>query len=225
MTTVQESIDVAVPVTTAYNQWTQFESFPDFMNGVESITQTSDTASHWVIRVGGVLREFDTEITEQRPDERVAWKSVDGKSHAGAVTFHRLDETSTRVTVQLDWDPESVVEKVGSAVGADGRQVKSDLKRFKEFIENRGTESGAWRGEVAAADDAGTGGAAGMGGAGAGELAGERMAGGLDEVIGFAGIGQPGMAASPRDGTAPDAPRPADPATDDPDSGGPRFEH
>ncbi|HEY8295420.1 MAG TPA: SRPBCC family protein, partial [Micrococcaceae bacterium] len=183
-----------------------------------------------VIRVGGVLREFDTEITEQRPDERVAWTSVDGKSHAGVVTFHRLDGNSTRVTVQLDWDPESLVEKVGSAVGADGRQVKSDLNRFKDFIENRGTESGAWRGVVAASEDAGAGGAAGMGGAdsgaaGAGELHGEPMAGGLDEVIGFAGMGQPGLAASPRDGTAPDAPRPADPAADDPDSGGPRFEH
>jgi hypothetical protein len=119
---------------------------------------------------------------------------------------------------------------VGSAVGADGRQVKSDLNRFKDFIENRGTESGAWRGVVAASEDAGAGGAAGMGGAdsgaaGAGELHGEPMAGGLDEVIGFAGMGQPGLAASPRDGTAPDAPRPADPAADDPDSGGPRFEH
>jgi carbon monoxide dehydrogenase subunit G len=224
MTTVQESIDVAVPVTTAYNQWTQFESFPDFMNGVESITQTSETRSHWTTRVGGVLREFDTEITEQHPDERVAWKSVDGKSHAGVVTFHRLDPTSTRVTVQLDWDPETFVEKVGSAVGADNRQVKSDLRRFKEFIESRGTESGAWRGDVDAPGDAGTG---PSGPRTTSELGGERVAGGLDQrddVIGFAGTGQPGLAPSELDGTAPDAARPADPATDDPDSGGPRRE-
>ena len=225
MTTVQESIDVEVPVTTAYNQWTQFESFPDFMNGVESISQTSATGSHWVTRVGGVLREFDTEITEQHPDERVAWKSVDGKSHAGVVTFHRLDPTNTRVTVQLDWDPETFVEKVGSVVGADNRQVQSDLRRFKEFIESRGTESGAWRGDVdaPATSDAHTTSDAPT----TSDLGGERAAGGLDlpdDVIGFAGTGQPGLSASKLDGTAPDAARPADPATDDPDSGGPRRE-
>ncbi|MFP5315044.1 MAG: SRPBCC family protein [Actinomycetes bacterium] len=148
MATVQEFIDVSVPVSTAYNQWTQFETFPEFMGGVESITQISDTRSHWVTKVGGAEREFDTEITEQHPDERIAWKSTDGKSHAGVVTFHRLDDTNTRVTVQLDWDPENFTEKVGAAVGADDRQVKADLARFKEFIENTGNETGAWRGNV-----------------------------------------------------------------------------
>ena len=150
MTTVEESIDVAVPVSTAYNQWTQFESFPQFMGGVESITQTSETQSHWVTKIGGVERTFDTKITEQHPDERVAWKSTDGTSHAGVVTFHRLSDTDTRVSVQLDWDPETFIEKVGAVVGADDRQVKSDLKRFKEFIEGRGTETGSWRGKVKA---------------------------------------------------------------------------
>jgi uncharacterized membrane protein len=154
MATVQEFIDVSVPVSTAYNQWTQFETFPEFMGGVESITQISDTHNHWVTKIGGVEREFDTEITEQHPDERIAWKSTDGKSHAGVVTFHRLDDTTTRVTVQLDWDPENFTEKVGAAVGADDRQVKADLKRFKEFIENTGNETGAWRGNV---DAPGTG--------------------------------------------------------------------
>ena len=158
MTTVEEFIDVAVPVTTAYNQWTQFESFPRFMGGVVSISQISDTDSHWVTKIGGVEREFDTKVTEQHPDERVAWKSTDGKSHAGVVTFHRLGDELTRVTVQLDWDPETFVEKVGSAVGADDRQVKADLKRFKEFIEGRGSETGAWRGDVDAPGNAPAGG-------------------------------------------------------------------
>ena len=149
MSTVTESVDVHVPVHTAYNQWTQFESFPQFMNGVESIRQIDDKRTHWVTKVGGVKREFDAEITEQHPDERIAWKSTGGDSkHAGVVTFHRLGEQDTRVTIQLDWDPEGLTEKVGSAVGVDDRQVKADAKRFKEFIEDRGRETGAWRGDV-----------------------------------------------------------------------------
>jgi uncharacterized membrane protein len=148
MSSVIETIDVSVPVRTAYNQWTQFESFPEFMGGVESITQTSETLTHWKTKIGGVEREFDAEITEQHPDERVAWKSVDGKEHAGVVTFHRLSDSETKVTVQLDWEPEGLVEKAGAVVGADDRQIKSDLKKFKAFIESRGTETGAWRGDV-----------------------------------------------------------------------------
>ncbi|WP_337062759.1 SRPBCC family protein [Kineococcus sp. G2] len=148
MSSVTESIDVDVPVHTAYNQWTQFESFPQFMSGVEEITQISETRNHWKTKVAGVEREFDTEITEQHPDERVAWKSVDGKDHAGVVTFHRIADDKTKVTVQMDWEAEGLVEKAGAAVGADDRQIKADLKRFKEFIETRGTESGAWRGDV-----------------------------------------------------------------------------
>jgi uncharacterized membrane protein len=149
MPNVTESIDVAVPVSTAYNQWTQFESFPKFMSGVESISQTDDTHSHWVTKVAGVAREFDTEITEQHPDERVAWKSTDGTTHAGVVTFHRLSGSDTRVTVQLDWEASGLVEKAGALVGADDHQVKADLSRFKEFIEDRGREDGSWRGDVA----------------------------------------------------------------------------
>ena len=150
MANVTKSIDVNVPVSTAYNQWTQFESFPHFMGGVDSITQIDATHNHWVTSIGGVHREFDTEITEQHPDERVAWKSTDGTDHAGVVTFHRLGENETRVTTQIDWEPEGFVEKVGSAVGVDDRQVKGDLERFKEYIESRGTETGAWRGDVEA---------------------------------------------------------------------------
>jgi uncharacterized membrane protein len=148
MPSVTKSIDVSVPVRTAYNQWTQFESFPHFMGGVESISQTDDTHSHWVTKVGGVTREFDTEITEQHPDERVAWKSTDGTSHAGVVTFHRLAEGQTKVTVQLDWQAEGIVEKTGALVGVDDHQVKADLDRFKTYVEEQGFEDGAWRGNV-----------------------------------------------------------------------------
>jgi uncharacterized membrane protein len=148
MSSVIETIDVSVPVHTAYNQWTQFETFPEFMGGVEKITQTDATHTHWTTKIAGVEREFDAEITEQHPDERVAWKSVDGKEHAGVVTFHRLGDDETRVTVQLDWETEGLVEKAGAAIGADDRQIKADLKRFKAFIESRGGETGAWRGDV-----------------------------------------------------------------------------
>jgi uncharacterized membrane protein len=147
---VTESIDVEAPLTAVYNQWTQFETFPEFMGGVERITQLDDKRTHWVVNIGGQRREFDAQITEQHPDERVAWSSTDGKSHAGVVTFHRLGENTTRVTAQIDWEPSGVAEKVGAAVGVDDRQVKSDLARFKEFIEKRGSETGGWRGNVEA---------------------------------------------------------------------------
>ncbi len=149
MASVQQAIDVDVPIRVAYDQWTQFESFPQFMGGVERITQLDDTRTHWVTKIGGVEREFDAEITEQHPEERIAWTSTTGDSkHAGVVTFHRLDDNKTRVMIQIDWEPEGVVEKVGAAVGVDDHQVKADAKRFKEFIESRGTETGAWRGDV-----------------------------------------------------------------------------
>ena len=148
MSDVIESVDVNVPISTAYNQWTQFESFPQFMDGVESISQTDDRHTHWVTKVGGVRREFDAEITEQHPDERIAWKSTGGDtSHAGVVTFHRLGDNETRVTVQLAWQPEGLAEKTASAVGIDSHQVKADTERFKTFIEHRGTETGQWRGD------------------------------------------------------------------------------
>ena len=149
MAQVVETVDVDVPVQVAYNQWTQFETFPEFMSGVESITQVTPTRNHWVTKVSGVRREFDTEITEQHQDERIAWRTVGGDvEHAGVVSFHRLDEGSSRVTVQLDWTPSGVTEKVGAAVGVDDHRVKADTKRFKEFIEHRGAETGAWRGDV-----------------------------------------------------------------------------
>ncbi len=154
MSTIQKTVDVRVPVSTAYNQWTQFEEFPHFMDGVESITQRDDKNLHWQVNVGGVEREFDAEITEQHPDERVAWRSIEGPDHAGVVTFHRLSEDETRVSLQLEWDPDGFVEKAGSLLQFDDRQVAGDLKRFKRFIESRGTETGGWRGDIDRAPDA-----------------------------------------------------------------------
>ncbi len=152
---VMESIDVAVPVSTAYNQWTQFESFPQFMDGVERIDQVTETRTHWVTKIAGVQREFDAEITEQHPDERVALTTVDGTHQAGVVTFHRLDDATTRVTLQLDHDPEGFVEKAGDALGIIGHRVNGDLKNFKAFIETRGQEEGSWRGDVDRSGQAG----------------------------------------------------------------------
>jgi uncharacterized membrane protein len=147
---VQQSVEVDVPVSTAYNQWTQFESFPEFMDGVESITQESDTRNHWVVKVGGVTREFDTEITEQTPDQTIAWRSTGGDTggHSGRVTFEPLGPSSTRVNISLGWEPEGVVEKAGAALNFDQRQVDKSAEDFKRFIESRGTETGAWRGDV-----------------------------------------------------------------------------
>ncbi|MDP9185391.1 MAG: SRPBCC family protein [Actinomycetota bacterium] len=148
MAEITESVDVKVPVRTAYNQWTQFEEFPSFMGGVEQVQQLDDTHLLWVAEIAGKRDEWDAEITEQKPDERVAWTARGGKGNAGVVTFHRLSDDETRVTVQLDWEPEGMVENVGSALGFDDRQVSKDLDRFKEIIETRGGETGAWRGEV-----------------------------------------------------------------------------
>ncbi len=148
MSTHEESIEVDVPVSTAYNQWTQFESFPQFMEGVERIDQVGDTMTHWVTKVAGAEREFDAEITEQHADERVAWRSVDGSSHAGVVTFHRIEPARTRIMLQMDFEPEGLVERAGDKLGVVNRRLKGDLERFKEFIESQGAETGAWRGEV-----------------------------------------------------------------------------
>ncbi|HEX2804641.1 MAG TPA: SRPBCC family protein [Kineosporiaceae bacterium] len=148
MSDVIETIDVSVPVRTAYNQWTQFEEFPRFMDGVEEIRQVSDTLTHWKIKIGGVEREFDAEITEQHPDERVAWHSVGGTDHAGVVTFHRLDDATTRVTLQLDTAPEGVVETLGDKLGLVKHRAKGDMRRFKDYIESRGLETGAFRDDI-----------------------------------------------------------------------------
>ncbi|MET9514732.1 SRPBCC family protein [Streptomyces sp. NPDC002994] len=149
MSQVEESIEVNVPVNTAYNQWTQFETFPQFMEGVERIEQRTNTLTHWVTTVNGAAREFDAEITEQIPDERVAWTTVNGEAkQAGVVTFHRIDDAKTKIMLQMDFDPEGLAETVGDKLGFVKRQVTGDLNRFKIFIENRSAETGAWRGQV-----------------------------------------------------------------------------
>ena len=150
MASVVESIDVAVPVSTAYNQWTQFEEFPRFMEGVKSVRQIDHTHLHWVAEVAGKDEEWDAEITEQHPDERVAWRSTTGAKNAGVVTFHRIDDTTSRVTLQMDVEPDDPVENIGVFLGFLDRRVKGDLERFKEFVESRGGETGGWRGEVEA---------------------------------------------------------------------------
>ena len=148
MKTIEESIEIDVPVSTAYNQWTQFETFPEFMDGVERVEQTDDTHLRWIAEVGGEKREWNAEITEQHPDHRVAWKALDQEGPDGVVTFHKLGDARTKVMVQMDYQPEGIKESVGSAVGIDSHRVKGDLESFKEFIESRGGETGAWRGEV-----------------------------------------------------------------------------
>ena len=146
--TIEQSIEVQAPIERVYNQWTQFEEFPKFMDGIEEIRQIDDRHLHWVASFGGARHEWDAEITEQSPEERVAWRNVDGKDNAGVVTFHQIADDTTRIMVQMDWAPEGVKEKLGQVLGADDRRVKADLARFKELIESRGSETGAWRGEV-----------------------------------------------------------------------------
>lgn len=148
MATVEKSIDVEVPVRTAYNQWTQFEEFPRFMEGVEQVQQMGDERLHWIAKVGGKRKEWDARIVEQTPDQRVSWRSEAGDENAGVVTFHRLADDKTRIMLQMDYQPEGVVESTGNALGFVTRRVEGDLKRFKDFIESRGEETGAWRGSI-----------------------------------------------------------------------------
>jgi uncharacterized membrane protein len=148
MATVQKSIDVDVPVRTAYNQWTQFEEFPRFMEGVEEVRQLNDKRLRWKASIAGKSEEWEAEIVEQTPDRVVFWRSINGAENAGRVTFESLGANQTRVSVEMTYDPQGMVEKAGDALGFVGRRVEGDLKRFKAFIEERGAETGAWRGEV-----------------------------------------------------------------------------
>lgn len=148
MATVEKHIDVDVPVRTAYNQWTQFEEFPKFMEGIEEVKQLDDTHMHWRAKIAGKLEEWDAVVTEQEPDMRVAWTNTTGAKNAGVVTFHHLEDSKTRVMLQLDYEPEGTIENIGSALGFVQRRVEGDLERFKTFIEERGRATGAWRGEV-----------------------------------------------------------------------------
>ena len=146
---IEEAIELNVPLSTAYNQWTQFEEFPKFMDSVEEVRQIDDTHLHWRANVAGKIKEWDSEITEQIPDKRIAWRSIGGGQNAGTVTFERIGVNRTRVKLQMNYDPETVTEKIGDAVGAVKLTAKGNLKRFKELVERRGVETGAWRGAVA----------------------------------------------------------------------------
>ncbi len=148
MSQIEQSIEVKVPVRTAYNQWTQFEDFPRFMEGVKEVKQLDDVTLHWRAEIAGQEREWDAKISEQTPDQRIAWHDIGGATNAGVVTFHRIDDDTTKVMLQLEYEPEGLVETAGDALGVVRARVKGDLERFKEFIESRGAETGAWRGEV-----------------------------------------------------------------------------
>lgn len=148
MARVEKTIEVNVPVRTAYNQWTQFEDFPHFMEGVEEVQQIDDKHLHWKARIGGMTREWDAEIREQVPDEKVIWLATEGRENAGMVKFDSLGPELTRVHLEMSYDPEGFSETVGDMLGFVTRRVQGDLERFKEYIEQRGQESGGWRGEI-----------------------------------------------------------------------------
>jgi uncharacterized membrane protein len=144
----EESIEVGVPVRTAYNQWTQFEEFPKFMEGVDSVRQLDDKRMHWVATVAGQKIEWDAEITDQTPDVRIAWRSTSGPWQGGAALFSPIDANRTKVTVRIEYEPQGAAQHLASAFGLISSRIKGDLARFKEFIEARGAETGAWRGEI-----------------------------------------------------------------------------
>ena len=148
MSTIVKTIELDVPVRTAYDQWTQFEEFPRFMDGVTRIKQLDDTTLEWTARVAGVERSWRARIIEQEPDKRIAWQSTEGARNDGAVTFEQIGDRRSRLTLQLDVDPSGPVESFGDAIGMVERQAEGDLKRFEEFIETRREPTGAWRGEV-----------------------------------------------------------------------------
>ena len=150
LTTITEEIEVDAPVSTVYNQWTQFEDFPEFMEGVETVQQLDDTRLRWVAKVAGKRAEWEAKILHQDPDERVSWQSTEGKQTTGTVTFTPIGDEGTRLRLAMTYTPEGPLERAGSAVGLDSRRVRGDLERFKELIERRGAETGAWRGEIKA---------------------------------------------------------------------------
>jgi uncharacterized membrane protein len=148
MAEVKESIEVNVPVPTAYNQWTQFEEFPRFMDNVESVTQLDDTHLRWIAEIGGKREEWKAEITQQEPDKVIAWRAIEGRENAGRVEFTPSVPDRTRIDVTMTWEPEGLVEAAADKIGISERAINVDLENFKRLIESRGVESGAWRGEV-----------------------------------------------------------------------------
>lgn len=148
MENVQKSIEVDVPIGVVYNQWTQFEEFPRFMQGVEEVRQLSPTRIYWRADIFGKQKEWEAEVFEQIPDQRISWRSIAGAPNTGSVQFDKLGENRTKVSLSLSYEPESAMEKVGDALGILSFRVRGDLERFKDFIEKQGAETGAWRGQV-----------------------------------------------------------------------------
>lgn len=148
MERIKKSIEVNCPVSTVYNQWTQFEDFPRFMEGVKSVKQLDDRRLHWIAEIVGQDKEWDAVITDQIPDQRIAWKSESGEYTSGVVTFYPVGPNRTRIDLEISYNPKGFVESAGDAMGVVSRQIENDLERFKEFIENRGQETGAWRGTI-----------------------------------------------------------------------------
>jgi uncharacterized membrane protein len=148
MATIEKSIEIDVPIRVAYNQWTQFEEFPRFMEGVKRVEQRSENRLYWEAEIAGKEETWDAVITEQTPDRRIAWTNTSGAKNGGVVSFEAVSPSVTRVTLQIEYEPEGLVENVGSALGVVDRRVEGDLERFKEFIQGRGRETGAWRGEI-----------------------------------------------------------------------------
>jgi ribosome-associated toxin RatA of RatAB toxin-antitoxin module len=182
-TQVSKSVIVNVPVSRAYNQWTQFEDFPQFMGGVQKVTQVSDDRLEWVAQIFGVKRQWEAKILEQRPDQKVAWAATSGATNAGAVSFEDLGGDQCRVTLFLEYEPEGLVEKTGDALKVVERQAESDLEKFKTFIESEGYASGAWRGTVEGEGHVGTPGveraAASEGDSGKAGISGKAVAAGV----------------------------------------------
>ena len=155
-TTIEEEIEVGVPVSTAYNQWTQFEEFPKFMEGIQEVKQLDDSLLHWAATVAGKRAEWDAKIVEQEPDRRIVWESIEGKKTRGTVTFEEAGPGRTRIRLNMSYTPEGVAEKVGSAAGLDDRRVRGDLERFREMVETEQVESAGWRGEIKDGDKTGS---------------------------------------------------------------------
>ena len=201
-TKVEKSVQVDVPLSTAYNQWTQFEDFPHFMGGVRQVRQLDDRHLHWVAEIAGVRREWDASILEQEPDRKVAWAATSGATNAGAVRFEAAGPSSTIVYLTLEYEPEGAVEQIGDKLGIVERQVNSDLKRFKELIEDEGYATGAWRGSVNEHIDVGTPGAGDAVGShgdqGKAGVSGKAVAAGVAAVAGVAAAGAAAVASSSR---------------------------